>query len=618
METDPDDIFKFSIDYLLNEKDKEINVETLFKIPEWIKFLFDNYCIIPENIDLDKEAFIANLSYTSTQKENNSTLLLNILYHPNFKSIYTNFWKNCLYNLKNKKLFFKLCKNFLSQLKISITSYINSFNEYNLKKENNNTKKIVNSKLPSFKSSDKKPNTTSYLLYQLDGFIIKILNSLDDIKVFDTFRLFIMKIIDFQCIGKNLSTKPQLVENIINGNLSNWTQERNNEFIYNIIKCGITCFTFQNIINKFIPDINIETNADVLFFISGCYSIVDGLIDNQQDNKDTLKNTLKYIDTKLNNIQDIIFTPNLTKKSILRTLLEYNNQLQVPNPKLSLIEKQINFIFNNGIDLFLQIIINTNPDDIEETIEILKTSVNIIRYNFKLELHCHKFQKNWTYCSKFQNIYGLTICKGIAMGYLSSLQDNVDNFRHLIKLSKNSNTKYDNNNGTINNLTSVEIFQLISILIQLLDDIGDYKDDKNNNIITSIIFPIFNKPVINPNLSLQTIDNKIFRKFINSTYILLFTFFYHLVKINNIDIDNNTNTNTNNSTDINLDLKMIILFFHQFFYYSITKNNSITETTMLDIMKIDKYYLFDSKTIMKLRKMKNKNKSKLSDLFNIN
>ena len=427
-----------------------------------------------------------------------------------------------------------------------------------------------------------------------------------------------MKIIDFQCIGKNLSTKPQLVENIINGNLSNWTQERNNEFIYNIIKCGITCFTFQNIINKFIPDINIETNADVLFFISGCYSIVDGLIDNQQDNKDTLKNTLKYIDTKLNNIQDIIFTPNLTKKSILRTLLEYNNQLQVPNPKLSLIEKQINFIFNNGIDLFLQIIINTNPDDIEETIEILKTSVNIIRYNFKLELHCHKFQKNWTYCSKFQNIYGLTICKGIAMGYLSSLQDNVDNFRHLIKLSKNSNTIYDNNNGTINNLTSVEIFQLISILIQLLDDMGDYKDDKNNNIITSIIFPIFNKPVINPNLSLQTIDNKIFRKFINSTYILLFTFFYHLVKINNIDVDNNTNTNTNNSTDINLDLKMIILFFHQFFYYSITKNNSITETTMLDIMKIDKYYLFDSKTIMKLRKMKNKNKSKLSDLFNIN
>ena len=57
METDPDDIFKFSIDYLLNEKDKEINVEKLFKIPEWIKFLFDNYCIIPENIDLDKKTY---------------------------------------------------------------------------------------------------------------------------------------------------------------------------------------------------------------------------------------------------------------------------------------------------------------------------------------------------------------------------------------------------------------------------------------------------------------------------------------------------------------------------------------------------------------------------------
>ena len=35
----------------------------------------------------------------------------------------------------------------------------------------------------------------------------------------------------FQFIGKKLSTKSQLVENIINGNLSNWTQDRNNEFI---------------------------------------------------------------------------------------------------------------------------------------------------------------------------------------------------------------------------------------------------------------------------------------------------------------------------------------------------------------------------------------------------
>ena len=95
------------------------------------------------------------------------------------------------------------------------------------------------------------------------------------------------------------------------------------------------------------------------------------------------------------------------------------------------------------------------------------------------------------------------------MGYLSSLQDNVDNF-NLIKLSRDSNTKYDNHNGSINNLTSVGIFQLFSILIQLLDDMGDYKEDKNSNIITSIIFPIFNKPVINPNLSLQTIDNKYF------------------------------------------------------------------------------------------------------------
>lgn len=631
METDPDDIFKFSIDYLLNEKDKEINVEKLFKIPEWIKFLFDNYCIIPENIDLDKEAFIANLSYTTKQKENNSTLLLNILYHPNFKSIYTNFWKNCLTNLHNKKLFFKLCKSFLSQLKIGITSYINSFNEYNVKKE----------------TSKQRNNPTKHISQQTDmTFINLLLNYLDDIKIFDTFRLFILKIIDFQFISKNLSTKSQLIENIINGNLTNWTQERNNQFIYNIIKCGITCFTFQKIINNFIPDINIEPNADVLFFISGCYSIVDGLIDNQQDNKETLKNTLNYIDTKLNYIQDIIFTPNLSKKNILNTLLEYNNQLQAPNPNLSLIEKQINFIFNSGIDMFLQIIIETNPEEINESMTTLKTYINIIRYNFKLELHCHKYQKDWSYCSKFQNIFGLTICKGIAMGYLSSLQNNTDNFNHLIKLSKEWDGKYDDENGLMDNIPPVGIFHMFSILIQLLDDTGDYKEDKHANIITSTIFPIFNNPVLKTSLSFQILNNTIFQKYINSTYIILFTYFYHIVKINTRDPDTDTNSNphinidcdcnnktgcncnnktgckikgnNDSNTDINRDLKMIILFFHQFFYYSITKNNTITENTILDKMKIDKYYLFDSKTIMKLRKMKNENKSKLTNLFNIN
>ena len=465
-------------------------------------------------------------------------------------------------------------------------------------------------------------------------FIKLILEKLNNNKVFDTFRLFIIKIIDFQTIGKNLSTKSQLLENILNGDLSTWKLDKSNEFIYNIIKCAITCFTFQGIINHFIPEINIEPNSNILFFIAGCYSIVDGLIDNHQDNKNILKNTLNYIDTKLNILQEIIFKADNTKKELLRLLIDFNNQLQSPNLKLTLLEKQINFIFNCGIDMFLQIIIETNPDEINETIITLKTYINIIRYNFKLELHCHKYQKDWSYCSKFQNIFGLTICKGIAMGYLSSLQNNTDNFNHLIKLSKEWDGKYDDENGLMDNIPSVGIFHMFSILIQLLDDTGDYKEDKNANIITSTIFPIFNNPVLKTNLSFKILDSSVFQKYINSTYIILFTYFYQIIKINTQDTDINTNThintdcnintdckikaNNNSNTDINRDLKMIILFFHQFFYYSITKNDTITENTMLDKMKIDKYYLFDSKTIMKLRKMKNENKSKLTNLFNIN
>jgi hypothetical protein len=587
MEPPPDDKFRFSIDYLLNENDKKYNVENLFKIEEWTKFLIDNYCIIPDNIDFEKEIYISNMSYTDKQKEYNTSSILNIFCHLKFKKLYSNFWVNAINSLDYPNKFEKVCKSCIRQFKMIVSSFL-----INHSKSNN-------------------------IPLNLE-FLSTLFIHLDSETLFQNIRIFIIKAKDFI-------------------NLSKTENGQDEETIYNLVKCAITCYVFQSIINETIPDINIYPSPEVIFFIAGCYSIVDGLVDNNTDTtkiedednnskgkpKTELEIILKYIGKKMNELQNLIFTPNLNKKTLTKALLDFSknlklinsncdntntntNNITLSNPSLI---KQINYILDNIIDFFLDITLKSETGDnyFKLSLETLQKYINIIQYNFKLEIHCHTFQKNWDYCSKYQNSFGLTICKGISMGYLSCLQEDIHQFDKIWKLSHKWRPDYDKEVGGFDVIPNIGIFQLFSLLIQILDDLGDFKDDKNSGIITSVVFPVFSNYVVNPNLKLDDINETVFKKYINSSYVVLFTFFYHITKINN-----------KRKSRIQNYLRMIMTVFHQFYYYSITKNEDLIDVSILEKMNINKYYLLENKTIMKLRTMKNNNKNKLRHLLSGN
>ena len=585
MEPPPDDKFRFSIDYLLNENDKKYNVENLFKIEEWTKFLIDNYCIIPDNIDFEKEIYISNMSYTDKQKEYNTSSILNIFCHLKFKKLYSNFWVNAINSLDYPNKFEKVCKNCIRQLKMMVSSFL-----INHSKSNN-------------------------IPLNLE-FLSTLFIHLDSETLFQNIRIFIIKAKDFI-------------------NLSKTENGQDEETIYNLVKCAITCYVFQSIVNETIPDINISPSPEVIFFIAGCYSIVDGLVDNNTDTtkiedednnskekpKTELEIILKYIGKKMNEVQNLIFTPNLNKKTLTKALLDFSknlklinsncdntntNNITLSNPSLI---KQINYILDNIIDFFLDITLKSETGDnyFKLSLETLQKYINIIQYNFKLEIHCHTFQKNWDYCSKYQNSFGLTICKGISMGYLSCLQEDIHQFDKIWKLSHKWRPDYDKEVGGFGVIPNIGVFQLFSLLIQILDDLGDFKDDKNSGIITSVVFPVFSNYVVNPNLKLDDINETVFKKYINSSYVVLFTFFYHITKINN-----------KRKSRIQNYLRMIMTVFHQFYYYSITKNEDLIGVSILEKMNINKYYLLENKTIMKLRTMKNNNKNKLRHLLSGN
>lgn len=609
MEPSLDDKFRFSIDYLLNENDKKYNVENLFKINEWTKFLIDNYCIIPDNIDFEKEIYISNMSYTDKQKEHNTSSILNIFCHLKFKKLYSNFWVNAINSLDYPNKFEKVCKSCIRQFKMIVSSFL-----INHSKSNN-------------------------IPLNLE-FLNTLFIYLDSETLFQNIRIFIIKAKDFI-------------------NLSKTENEQDEETIYNLVKCAITCYVFQSIVNEIIPDINISPSPEVIFFIAGCYSIVDGLVDNntdttrieeednsknnvkgndkenikENDNKNIKENDkknkqteleiiLKYIGKKLNELQNLIFIPNLNKKSLTKALLDFSKELKLINSNCdnntnthnitlsnpSLI-KQINYILDNIIDFFLDITLKSEIGDnsFKLSLETLQKYINIIQYNFKLEIHCHIIQKNWNYCSKYKNAFGLTICKGISMGYLSCLQDNIHQFDKIWNLSHKWNPEYESEKGGFETIPSIGIFQLFSLLIQILDDLGDFKDDKKSGIITSVIFPIFSKLVVNPESNIEDINETVFKKYINSSYVVLFIFFYHITKIN-----------TKRKQRMEKYLRMIMTVLHQFYYYSITKNEDLNMVSILDKMNIDKYYILEGKTIMKLRTMKNNNKTKLRHLLSEN
>lgn len=584
----PDDNFKFSIEYLLNENDKKINIEEIFNISEWTKFLIDNYCIIPNNINFEKEIYTSNMSYTQKQKEYNTSCILNIFCHLKFKKLYITFWNNAVDNLAHPNKFIKVCKNFINKFKLIISTFL----------------------INHSKANDSPLN--------LD-FINSILLHLDSVSFYQNIRKFIIKVQDFINLSKTKNENTHL--DIISRN-------KEDDKIYNLVKCAITCYVFQSIINQVIPDISISSNPEVIFFIASCYSIVDGLIDNtntasEDTRKKELQLILKYIENKMNDIQNIFFTPDLNKKKLTQLLLEYSKDLKIINTdnyinninnntnytdNNILVIKQINYIIDNIIDFFINITLNsdTGNNNFKLCLEVLQKYINIIQYNFKLEIHCYTFQTNWKYCSKYQNAFGLTICKGISMGYLSCLQEDIYQFDKIWNLSLKWCPNYDSNLEGFDVIPSIGIFQLFSLLIQILDDLGDYKSDKKSGIITSVIFPIFSNYIINPSLKLEDIGENIFKKYINSSYVVLFIFFYHITKINN------------NKKHLQNYLRMIMTIFHQFYYYSITKNEDLIGVSILEKMNINKYYLLEHKTIIKLRNMKNNNKNKLIKLFSRN
>ena len=579
MEPPPDKEFKFTIQHLLNENDNKYNIEHLFKIEEWTKFLIDNFCIIPENIDFEKEIYISNMSYTEKQKEYYTSSILNIFCHINFKKLYTNFWMEAINNLDYSNKFTKICERFMRQFRMTLSNF------------------MVN--------HSKTHNITLNL-----EFVNTLFNHLDSETLFQNLRIFIIKVKEFINLSK------------INENSDNPIKDTDqDETIYNLVKCAITCYTFQAIVNQVIPDITIVSSPEVVFFIAGCYSIVDGLIDNDTNStnnnpntntKTELKNILKYIGKKLNELQSIVFTPSINKKKLTKLLLNYSKELKILETNSvnnSIILKQINYILDNIIDFFLDITLKSEIGDnsFKLSLETLQKYINIIQYNFKLEIHCHTIQKNWTYCSKYQNAFGLTICKGISMGYLSCLQDNIHQFDKIWNLSHKWNPEYESEKGGFESIPSIGIFQLFSLLIQILDDLGDFKDDKKSGIITSVIFPIFSKLVVNPESNIEDINETVFKKYINSSYVVLFIFFYHITKIN-----------TKRKQRMEKYLRMIMIVLHQFYYYSITKNEDLNMVSILDKMNIDKYYILEGKTIMKLRTMKNNNKTKLRHLLSEN
>jgi hypothetical protein len=591
----------FTIKHLYNEYDKDINIEELFNLPGWTKYLYYNYCNINDNANINtnnsnipNNTYLKQNQYTLNDKNIYTTILLNILWNPKFKELYKEFWLFSKNNIHKYKKYKKGFKTFVSRFHILLTDYITILYKPFINGNGNNTE----------------DTTIDNTIAKLEVYISMLLNYLDTDIFYDNIRLFILKLIEFDKLYvKYRHTHKDNIKHI------EYIDKTHNKMLYNIIKCYITCYSFQTIITNTIPTITINHNTDILFFISACYSIVDDAIDTNTD-KLYIYTILKYIGEHLDNIQQLLFTSCITRKSLIQHLTNRSNTLLINSKNstsLSII--QINYILHILISFFLNILTVSTNKTYNDTLKTLKIYINIIQYNFKLELHCYKLQTNSAYCNNFNNISGLTICKGLSMGYLSCLQNNIDNFTSIISLTHNWCNIKHSVTGVFTYINDIGIFQLFSILIQLIDDIGDYQQDSLNNIYTSIQISGFtNNANTQTNINnINNINNEIkLSQFISSTHKILFNYAYNLIKTNrncrygillsssynNISIHNIHNTD-------NTYLNIIINWIYQFFYYSITKNDKPPQLTYLLNMNLDKYYMFDNKSILKIRNMKN-------------
>lgn len=609
----------FTINHLYNEYDKEINIEDLFNLPEWTKYLFYNYCNTSNNSNVNNSnvnnrnvnnTYLKQKKYTKTDKNIYTTILLNILWNPKFKELYKEFWLFSKINIYKHKKYNKGCKSFISRFRILLTDYITML----CKTFINNTD-TTSADTSADTSTDTPINNT---IAKLEVYISMILNYLDTDIFYDNIRLFILKLIEFDKLYvKYRYTHKDNIKHL------EAIDKTHNKMLYNIIKCYITCYAFQTIITNTIPTITINHNTDILFFISACYSIVDDAIDTDTD-KLYVYSILKYIGEQLDKIQQILFIPDITRKSLILQLTNIDKTLTINSKNsysLSII--QINYILHVLISFFLNILTMSTNKTYNDTLKTLKIYINIIQYNFKLELHCYKNQKNPAYCNNFNNISGLTICKGLSMAYLSCLQDNIDNFASIISLTHNwCNIKHIIP-GVFTYMNDIAIFQLFSILIQLIDDIGDFHQDSLDNIYTSIQISGFSNILITPTTTPIPICNELkLSKCISSTHKLLFSLFYNLIKTNrNCRYGIILSSSYNNISQYNIHntdttyLNMVINCIYQFFYYSITKNDRPSQLPILLNMNLDNYYMFDNKSILKIRNIKNANINHLRQII---
>ena len=275
-----------------------------------------------------------------------------------------------------------------------------------------------------------------------------------------------------------------------------------NKMYYNMTKYWLANLFIINNFNNFYPNNNLLINHDFLFFISGCYYSIDGMVDKElnigtdykkillsliskiifkikeifygdkveDENKDEVKNESKINKNLLHLSENYreIFT------NILFTIIDVNTYNTIKND-ISKNIKSIYYIFYKLILFFLEL---DNDKDSNITTEIFQYYINIIDYCFNLEIECHKKQ----YLDTLPNIYllNLTVTKGLSSLYLNFINNN--NLISYFLDTKNN----DNNDNNDKIKSGLELVELISVYMQIIDDLSDYHDDKSKGIKQSV------------------------------------------------------------------------------------------------------------------------------------
>ena len=281
-----------------------------------------------------------------------------------------------------------------------------------------------------------------------------------------------------------------------------------NTMYYNMTKYWLANLFIINNFNNFCPNNNLLINHDFLFFISGCYYSIDGMIDKELNigshYKKILLSLISKIIFKIKNVfyenedknedknededkitENLLYLSENYKEiftNILFTIIDVNTYNTIKND-ISKNIKSIYYIFYKLILFFLEL---DNDKDSNITNEIFQYYINIIDYCFNLEIECHKKQ----YLDTLPNIYllNLTVTKGLSSLYLNFINNNnlISYFLNTKNNEENDNVENTNNDNNDMIKSGLEIVELISVYMQIIDDLSDYQDDKSKGIKQSV------------------------------------------------------------------------------------------------------------------------------------